>query len=312
MQAAPFYSDVADGPGGGAAWWHTTSDGVRIRIGVWGEGTGEKGTVLLFPGRTEYIEKYGRTARDLQARGYATLAIDWRGQGLSDRPLDDRATGHVMHFTDYQHDVAAALAAARALGLPEPFYLLGHSMGGAIGLRSLIEGLPVKAAVFTGPMWGILIAPPVRPAAWALSWMSRNVGMGHKYAPGTTPETYVNTAPFEGNLLTSDPEMYAYMQGQLAAHPDLALGGPSLHWLYEALAETRILRTLQMPETPILTFLGTNERIADSKAVRARADTFPNGQLEMIEGAEHEVLMETRETRDRVFDAADALFSAHR
>ena len=56
--AAPFFADLADGPPGGRAVWLRTEDGVRIRVGLWRGG--EKGTVVLLPGRTEYIEKYGR------------------------------------------------------------------------------------------------------------------------------------------------------------------------------------------------------------------------------------------------------------
>ena len=96
LTPAPFFEDVAGGPPGGAAWWLTTSDEKRIRVGLWPTNAEEpRGTVLLFPGRTEYIEKYGRTAQELAERGFATLAIDWRGQGLSDRMLDDPRIGHV-------------------------------------------------------------------------------------------------------------------------------------------------------------------------------------------------------------------------
>jgi len=59
MERAPFFADIDDGPEGGAAWWLTADDGLRIRLGVWSK-EAAKGTVLLFPGRTEYIEKYGR------------------------------------------------------------------------------------------------------------------------------------------------------------------------------------------------------------------------------------------------------------
>lgn len=310
METAPLYEDVAKAPEGGSAYWLTTEDAVRIRIGVWPEG--ENGTVLLFPGRTEYIEKYGQTAGDLQARGYATVCVDWRGQGLADRLLDDPATGHVMHFINYQHDVHAMVKAAQELELPEPFYLLSHSMGGCIALRSLIEGLDVKAAAFSAPMWGILLAAPIRPVAWGLSWASRNLGLGHKYALGTNAVSYVVTAPFAGNLLTTDPDMYAYMQDQAAAYPQLPLGGPSMHWLFEALTETRALQAMAPPKTPTLTFLGTNERIIDSSAVVKLMEGWPDGRLEMIEGAEHEILMELPQTREFAFDGAAELFGNHR
>ena len=309
MQTAPLYDDVAKAPDGGAAYWLTTEDGVRIRIGAWDKGA--NGTVLLFPGRTEYIEKYGQAVGDLQARGYATLVVDWRGQGLADRLLDDPAAGHVMHFTDYQHDVRAMVTAARELNMPEPFYLMSHSMGGCIALRSLIEGIDVKAAAFSAPMWGILIAAPMRPLALGIAWASSGLGFGHKYTPGTSADSYVVTAPFEGNLLTTDPDMYAYMQDQARAHPQLPLGGPNMNWLFQALTETRKLQAMPMPTMPTLTYLGTNERIVDSIAVIKVMGKWPGGRLEMVDGAEHEVLMETPETRNRVFDGVTAWFNTH-
>jgi len=166
LTPAPLFTDIHPGPEGGMAHWVETSDGKRIRVGHWPV-SGAKGTVLLFPGRTEYIEKYGPAASDLAARGLGTIAIDWRGQGLADRLLDDPRVGHVDAFSDYQKDVAAMLRAARALSLPRPFYLLAHSMGGCIGLRAVIEGLPVQAAAFTGPMW-----VSISPLTCALSQLS--------------------------------------------------------------------------------------------------------------------------------------------
>ncbi len=111
ISAAPFFADLADGPDGGRAVWAETPDGWRIRLGIWG--AGERGTVLLLPGRTEYVEKYGRTARDLLARGYATVAIDWRGQGLAQRGLADRLVGHVDDFDEYQRDFDTLVARGR-------------------------------------------------------------------------------------------------------------------------------------------------------------------------------------------------------
>ncbi|WP_127901494.1 alpha/beta fold hydrolase [Solirhodobacter olei] len=309
MEAAPLHAALADGPPGGAAYWLTTADRVRIRIGVWPEG--EKGTVLLFPGRTEYVEKYGRAAVDFRARGYATVVIDWRGQGLADRSLKDRNVGHVDHFSDFQKDVAAVLAAAGTLGLPRPFFLVSHSMGGAIALRSLIEGLPVAAAVFSAPMWGLLLAPATRPVAWVLAKASRTLGFSHRYAPSTGPVTYVASAPHADNVLTTDEPMWDYMKAQVTGAPDLALGGPSLNWLHEALDECRRLRALPSPAVPTLTALGSNERVVDAAPIHERMARWPGGRLEVVPGAEHEIMMERPETRDRFFDDCAALFEAN-
>ena len=127
LEPAPLHTDIHPGPDGGKAYWAETPDGKKIRLGVW-EVQAARGTVLIFPGRTEYIEKYGSTAAEFAKRGLASLAVDWRGQGLADRMLDDPLVGHVDHFTDYQKDVAAAMRAARELNLPRPYFLMAHSI----------------------------------------------------------------------------------------------------------------------------------------------------------------------------------------
>ncbi len=274
------------------AVWIEAADGVKLRVAVW-PAEAARGTVLLFPGRTEYVEKYAEVAAVLGAAGLTTLAIDWRGQGLSDRLLPDRMPGHVGHFEEYQRDVAAFVAFATAERLPKPWYLLAHSMGGVIGLRALVEGLPVERAAFSAPMWGISLGASLRPAAWGLSFAARAVGFTDRYAPGTSRGAYQSDTPFESNLLTHDEAQYARLAAQTTAHPDLALGGPSLGWLGAALSECRRLARLPSPATPTVTIVGTDERIVDTSGIRARMAEWPNGRLILIEGGRHECLMET-------------------
>jgi len=310
LDEAPFFSDVDDGPPGGRAVWVRAPDGVRIRVGAWPDDAA-RGTVLLFPGRTEYIEKYGRAARDLAARGYATLAVDWRGQGLADRLTENPLKGHVGRFADYQLDVQAVLTAAEALRLPRPYHLLGHSMGGCIGLRALHDGLPVRAAAFTGPMWNIALPPVVRPVAWALSAVGTRLGLGAAYAPGVVRDAYVLIEPFEGNNLTKDRDMYEYMIRQTKAHPEVALAGPTLNWLHEALKETRALARMTAPGVPCLAFVGRDEAIVDVPAIKAQMDRWPGSRLEFVEAGEHEVMMDPPAARARLFDTIAAHFDAH-
>lgn len=308
-ETAPLYNDVANAPDGGAAYWLSTTDGMRIRVGVWPKG--EKGTVLLFPGRTEYIEKYGPAAGELRARGYATMVIDWRGQGLSDRACKNRMAGHVHDFDEFQRDIDAVVDAAQALDLPRPYYLVSHSMGGAIGLRALQNGLDVNAAFFSAPMWGILIAPIMKPIATTLSTVFTGIGMGCHFAPGTTEKSYVSNNPFEDNVLTTNPEMFAWLAEQERSYPQLKLGGPSMNWVKAALKECHALAKMPAPQTPTLTFLGSNERIVDSNAVTSYMQNWATGKLVMINGAEHEILMEQPQTLKQAYDAMDVLFSQH-
>lgn len=309
MTAAPLFTDVADGPSDGRAVWLRTADGVRIRAAVWPGG--DQGTVLLLPGRTEYIEKYGRAARDLLARGFTTVSIDWRGQGLADRKLADKMSGHVGNFSEYQNDLDALLKFSDEQRLPRPYFILAHSMGGCIGLRGLMRGVPAQAVAFTAPMWGIHITPWMRPLAIAISTGATWLGQKHRYAPGTTAKAYVLEAPFAGNVLTTDADMYAYMRRQIGQHPGLALGGPSMGWLNAALSECQALSVMPSPKTPALCALGTAEKVVDTTPVHVRMRQWPKGRVDLYPGAEHEIMMETPAMRQRLFDSVAAHFRSH-
>ena len=281
---------------------------MRLRAAHWPARGAARGTVLLFPGRTEFCEKYGPVAGVLTAAGLGVLAIDWRGQGLSDRLHADPGLGHVAGFADYQLDVAALTDHAGALGLPRPWTLLAHSMGGAIGLAALHEGLDVPRAAFSAPMWGIGMTTRLRPVAWAVSWAARRAGQGARYAPGRGPAA-AETLMFETNPLTADRDWYDWMTRQTDAHPDLALGGPSLGWLIEALGATRRLRALAPPDVPALIGVGTEESIVDVAAIQALARDWPGADLRSYEGARHELMMEAPGTREAFLADATAFLA---
>ncbi len=306
MDTAPFYDKVAEAPPGQTVRWVGTDDGVRLRLAWWPEG--EKGTVLVFPGRTEFIEKHGRTVGDFNERGYAVAVIDWRGQGLSDRLAPNRKLGHVLRFADYQIDTRAMMRTLRDANMPEPYYLCAHSMGGTIGLRSLHEKYPVKRTVFSAPMWGLTIDPLWRPLVKAVAAGSRSVGLGEEFAPGTDDLNYIDSHGFEDNVLTSSEESWSYMVKLIKTHPGLETGGPSIHWLHEALTETLELLAMPAPKHEMLCLMGSDEKVVHKSDVLAYVEKWPSAQMGIVTGARHEILMETPEIRKRAHDMIDAFF----
>ena len=112
-------------------------------------------------------------------------------------------------------------------------------------------------------------------------------------------------------MLTTDPQMFELMTDQVAKYDALGLGGPSYVWLREALKETRSLSALSSPKVPTLTFLGTNERIVRVSSVYDRMRRWGNGALELVQDAEHEILMEQQSIRDSALDQIAALFTDH-
>ncbi|MEM9973569.1 MAG: alpha/beta hydrolase [Pseudomonadota bacterium] len=310
MEPAPFHSDLAEGPAGGAAVWATTKDGLRIRIGYWPteDNGGNAGTIFLFPGRSEYIEKYGHVARDLSGRGWHLVTVDWRGQGLADRMLDDPMVGHVARFSDYQRDVAELIAFATARDLPQPWMLIGHSMGGCIALRTISERDCFAAVAFSAPMWGINIAPALRSLSRTVPRIAERLGFGGRYAPTTGGDSYLLSQPFDDNVLTTDRAMWNYMKRQVSEVPRFRLGGPSLTWLAEALSETRMLVAAPRPKMPAHVSVGALEKIVDAEAIGTVATAWLGTTHEVVAGAEHELMMERREVREGFLARADALF----
>jgi lysophospholipase len=305
---APFYADVAGAPDGAEAFWLTASDGTRLRAVVWRGG--RRGTAVIFPGRTEFAEKYGRVAGELVARGLAVVVIDWRGQGLSDRYKANPMLGHVEDFRVYQRDVAALMALEAALDLPGPRYLVAHSMGGCIGLRTLLERAEFCGAIFSAPMWHLQMKAATRELTAKMTKLANVMGLGARLMPGTTARPTAVAVGYAGNVLTSDAETFAWCLNQITVHPDLALGGPSIQWTYAALEEVARLYVAPLPRLPMLLFLGDAETVVSTSVIRSQVKQMAQGELVDLPGARHEIFMERAEIRAEVFRRIDAFLES--
>lgn len=310
MEAAPLYHDIALGPEGGKAYWMLTTDGVQLRAGFWPGG--DKGTVLVLPGRTEFVERYGIVAKELANRGYNTLTLDYRGHGLSDRLTTPADRGHVDDFRDYQLDVAALMRLAKAQYMPEPFFLFANSMGGCIGLRALQEGLNVKAVCFNAPMWGIKMSSTERFAARAIGRLVQNTKLCHARVP-TMPDTEsVIEQPFAENAVTRSKEVFSHLKFQMRERPELVTGSPSINWLHQALLECDRLANSPLPTIPSVTFLGTDENLVDASPVHHIMKRWQNAKLITVPGSKHEVFLDLPDVRNAFYTELDALFSQNR
>lgn len=308
IEPAPFHADLADAPDGARPFWLETQDGLRLRAAVWGGGG--RGAAIVFPGRTEYIEKYGRVVRRLVERDLSVAVIDWRGQGLSTRNATSPHLGHVEDFRHYQHDVAALLAHPEVTALPGPRHMVAHSMGACIGLRTLLEGSHFSTAIFSAPMWHLQMRAATRELTSKMTRLAGLLGLGLRLTPGSHARPTPLAIAFESNALTSDPEYFAWSVRQITTRPELSLGGPNVQWTRAALEEMARLFVAPLPNLPVLTFLGSEESVVSSSIIRTQVGQMKQGQLVTLPGARHEIFMETPAMQAEVWAAIDGFLDA--
>ena len=285
-----------------------TPDGVGLRFARWEPPAGRRGTVCIFPGRTEWIEKYFETVRDLRARGFAVAALDWRCQGLSDRWFGDRHKGYVRSFSEYDVDLETFIREIVLPDCPPPFFALGHSMGATVLIRAISRGHRwFDRMVLSAPMIAVAVVKSMAIAGTAVRVM-RLGGLGGMYVPGRYPGV-LDLRPFAGNILTTDPVRYARNAAILEAEPALALGGPTVAWCDAAFHAMRALREPSFPariRQPILIVAAGSDAIVSNTAIEDFATLLRAGSHLVVVGARHELLMEQDRFRSQFWAAFDA------
>ena len=285
-----------------------TPDGVALRFARWAPPQGRKGTLLVLPGRTEFIEKYFEVVGEARARGFAVAMIDWRGQGLSERALLDPRKGHVGSFAEYDVDLETFVREIVLPDCPPPLFALGHSMGAAVLIRSAQKGRRwFDRVVLCAPMIALGGRAGARFAAVSARTL-RLLGLGRSYVPGggSTPLT---SLPFVGNVLSSDPVRHARTTAIVDAEPMLGLGSPTVAWVDAAYRAMREFSEPQYPERirqPMLIVAAGQDEVVSMPLTGKFATRLRVGSHLVIAGARHEILMEQDRYRTQFWAAFDA------
>ncbi|MGU3668797.1 alpha/beta fold hydrolase [Methylobacterium sp. A49B] len=296
-------------PPGGTLIAVGTSDDCTLRAAHW-QTTARtcRGTVCLLQGRAEFIEKYYETIHELRARGFAVVAFDWRGQGESDRRVDDPHKGHVARFDDYRLDLKAVAETVLVPLMPEPHIGLAHSMGGCVALLGALDDwLPFRRLVALAPMLSIrMIRWPAGAAV--LSRALQRLGLGSRYIPFGKPVS-IATNPYAGNRLSRDPVRYARNAAAARQVGAGAVGDPTIAWLAEAF---RAMARLRDPRAAPRITLPTLILAAGADPVCGTADTerfaarLKAGHILVLPDSRHEILTERDAIRQDFWAAFEA------
>ncbi|SNS28678.1 MULTISPECIES: alpha/beta fold hydrolase [unclassified Azospirillum] len=288
-------------------WQHekrNRPDGAFLRLSRWQTASADDApTLLLLTGRSECVEKYAEVASDMAAQGFRVVAMDWRGQGGSARPLANPLKGHIDRFDTYLDDLEASLPHLLGDTGTGPVLALAHSMGGHLLLRYVAERAhPFTAVMLSAPMLGIRTSPLPAPLARLLASTMVTLGRGGDYAPGQR-DWYAADPAFDGNPLTSDPVRFLVGHRCYAAQPDLALGGATWGWLdaaFRSMAHLRRPDMLGQVRIPVLLLSGLADRIVQPDSHVQAARLLPDCHFRQYPTARHELLMESDAIRAEV------------
>ena len=299
-------------PAGAALPSWTAPDGTTLRCFVWPqrEGATPRGSILFLVGRGDLFEKYLESFAHWHARGWTVTSFDWRGQGGSGRLTPAGDCGHIDDFASYVADLKAFFDQWRA-ATPGPHVVVGHSMGGHILLRAMVEAaIRPDAAVLVAPMLGVK-GPLGRFSETAARMLG---GVGNSARPAWRENERPYTARPRQLMLTHDVERY---QDELWWHrqqPGLFTGPPSWRWLIEAFRTTRELRgnpAVRKMAVPVLALVAEKDALVDARAALGLLAKLPDARIVRF-GPEsaHEILRESDAVRNRAIGEIDLFLEA--
>lgn len=288
-----------------------TADGIRLRA-MSTVPKNAKGTVVFLNGRADYMERYFETLSDLMRQGFAVATLDWRGQGGSQRLLENPNRGYVNSFTDYDTDLETLMGQVVVKQCPKPYYGLAHSTGGHIMLRALRDKTWFKKVVISAPLLGFHFGAWPLWLVRMLTALTKVMGLSFLYLPGFNQNPILRRA-FTNNPLTSNKARWTRDLNTLDANPALSVGGPTYGWLRAAMASLNELRRwprAKGPTCPTLIVMAGKDRVVNNADTRAFVAQAPGFALTIINDSLHEILMENNDIRQRFFAAFEAFIDA--
>lgn len=276
----------------------TGVDGVRLRY-IRSKQTDRPNALIILGGRTEFAEKYAEFIFDLKDLDFSIYSYDHRGQGLSERLIDDRKKGHVLSFSDYSSDLSIFIEKIVHPARYEKIFILGHSMGCTVAAEYLQSvDVHFDGVVFLSPMLGIKTSPLPNIIARNAVWIAASTGFGQKYIWGG--KYYDPSDDFRNNKVTSSERRFLTGRALVRANPDLALGGATFNWVSQSFkAMARVMKNAESIKVPLLMIQSGNDMVVDSRAQDLFCLRCPDCTRVKIDGALHELIMERDEFRDQ-------------
>jgi alpha-beta hydrolase superfamily lysophospholipase len=185
--------------------WLAMADGQRVFLRDW-PALKSRGAVLIVHGLGEHSGRYERLAQWFNQRGYAVRGYDQRGHGRT-----PGRRGAIRHGDDLLDDLATVYH-DYASEQPLPPLLLGHSMGGLVALRAVLDGrLKPPAMILSSPALRSWASPGLVRLARVLSRITPNLKLGNGLNAGKLSHDPQVEADY-----TNDPLRHGWITPRMA------------------------------------------------------------------------------------------------
>ena len=251
-----------------------------------------RGTVLVLHGFTENAYKFAEVIYSLLQNGFSVLAYDQRGHGRSWRDESvqaDPSLTHVDRFGEYVEDLEAVCEQALS-GMPGPWAVFAHSMGGAVAALYLEKHPDTFArAALCAPM----IAPNRSGVPLGLSKLicrcGQVLGKGKKRIflskPYAGPEDFATSC-------AAGRERFDWYDRVKNERPGFHNNGPTYTWTLESLNVTEeILRpgAVERIACPVRLYSAEQDSSVLPDAQERFIARVREGKRVFVKGSRHEI-----------------------
>jgi alpha-beta hydrolase superfamily lysophospholipase len=246
--------------------------------------------LLVVHGLAEHCGRYMNVVNHLVPRGYAVYGVDHLGHGKS-----EGVRVYVEHFDDYTDTLKVFFDLVQEWQPGKPIFLLGHSLGGLIGVIYLLDHQSeLSGAIISGPLTKVPenTSPTTIMVGKLLSVLLPKFGLLLIEAEGVSKDPQVVQA------YVSDPLVY---RGKITAR----VGAELLKTMQQATEQASKI------ELPIIILQGSADRIVDPNGARMLYDTVSSSDktLKIYDGFYHEIFNEPE--RDQVLHDVEVWLEAH-
>ncbi len=232
------------------------------------------GTVYLLHGYLDHTGIRTNLIRFLVSKRFAVAVYDLPGHGLSSG--EQASIGDFSQYLEVFRDFLKITLSS----LPEPRHLICHSTGCSITLDYLQKaGKPIFDKI-------IFLAPMVHSAHWG--WSKLGVAVA---------DPLVDSVPRDFRVNSSDPAFLEFVRND-----PLQSQSVSFQWLRALYEWDKRVRLYEEIGHPVMIVQGTDDRILDWEYnLVFLKKILENVKIEMVSGADHQLVNEAPDLRDEVF-----------